>query len=477
MSFVSLQFPIFFLVVCLVLGLLPKKARWAWLVAASCWFYMAFIPAYILILFVLIAVDYSAGLWIEKSQGAKRKWILIGSLITNVAMLAAFKYLNFALENVNEVFQSTGIGSLAWRFPWVLPIGLSFHTFQSMAYTIEVYKGKQKAERHLGIYSLYVLYFPQMVAGPIERPQNLLVHLREPSGFTWIGVIDGLKLMAWGLFKKVLVADRLAVYVDSVYANPKGHSGWEVLIASYFFAFQIYCDFSGYTDIARGAARVMGTRLMLNFNHPYISRSPAEFWHRWHISLSTWFRDYLFFPLGGSRGALWATCRNLFIVFIVSGFWHGAAWTFLAWGAIHGLFMVVQKLLEQSKLFVGAGAKIGSNGAGRLLQMLFTFHLVTFAWIFFRAKSMSDALDSIRQIVSMGSWADLGAAFANPAARAGVLVMALLVAIEWAHRRWHMPTYLAARPWYVRWLLWYGLLTATLLYGRFGNEQFLYFQF
>jgi alginate O-acetyltransferase complex protein AlgI len=477
MSFISLHFPVFFLVVCLVLGLVPGKVRWIWLVAASCWFYMAFIPAYILILFVLIGVDYTAGLWIENARGAKRKWILIGSLVANVGMLATFKYLNFALENANELFHATGLGSLAWRFPLVLPIGLSFHTFQSMAYTIEVYKGNQKAERHLGIYSLYVLFFPQMVAGPIERPQNLLVHLKEPARFTWTGVVDGLKLMAWGFFKKVLVADRLAAYVDAVFADPKGHSGWEVLIASYFFAFQIYCDFSGYTDIARGSARVMGFRLMLNFNHPYISRSPAEFWRRWHISLSSWFRDYLYFPLGGSRGALWATCLNLFIVFVVSGLWHGAAWTFLAWGGLHGLFVVVQRLMEGSKGCKGCAAKLGATGWGRLGQMLLTFHLVVFAWIFFRARTMADALDSIRQIASLGSWADLGAAFANPAVRAGVLVTAILLCLEWSHRRWNMPVWLAARPWWVRWLLWYGLLTATLLYGRFGNEQFLYFQF
>ena len=477
MSFVSLQFPIFFLIVCLVLGLLPKKSRWVWLVAASCWFYMAFIPAYILILFALIAIDYTAGIWLEKTEGSTRRWVLIGSLIANVGMLATFKYLNFALENVNQLFQVAGIGSLAWRFPLILPIGLSFHTFQSMAYTIEVYKGRQKAERHLGIYSLYVLFFPQMVAGPIERPQNLLVHLKDPAGFSWIGLVDGLKLMSWGFFKKVLVADRLATYVDTVYSNPGAYSGWEVLLASWFFAFQIYCDFSGYTDIARGAARVMGFRLMLNFNHPYVSRSPAEFWHRWHISLSSWFRDYLYFPLGGSRVGLLKTCRNLLIVFVVSGLWHGAAWTFLAWGGLHGLFVVAQRLLGESRALRSLFDKIGSNAWGRVFQILFTFQLVTLAWIFFRAKSMTDAATAIGRIASLGSWAELGVAFANPAARAGVVVLALLLGLEWSHRRWHMPTLLSARPWWVRWLLWYALLACTLIYGRFGNEQFLYFQF
>lgn len=301
MSFVSFQFPIFFLVVSLVLGLFPKHRRWAWLVAASCWFYMAFIPAYILILFAVIAVDYVAGLLIAPAVGRRRTLLLAASLVTNIGLLAVFKYLDFALANINDVFAAFGMGGIAWTFPLALPIGLSFHTFQSMAYTIEVYQGKQPVERHLGIYSLYVLFYPQMVAGPIERPQNILPQLHRGIASTSSDWREGLQLMAWGFFKKIVVADRLAEYVDAAYRTPTNDPG-ATLIATYFFAFQIYCDFSGYTDIARGAARTMGIRFMLNFDHPYCSRSLGEFWRRWHISLSTWFRDYLFIPLGGSRG-------------------------------------------------------------------------------------------------------------------------------------------------------------------------------
>lgn len=339
MSFVSFQFPIFFLVVSLVLAILPQRGRWAWLIGASCWFYMAFIPAYILILFAVIAVDYVAGLLIEPARGRRRKLLLVASLLANVGFLSIFKYLDFGLANLNELCASLGLGGIAWTFPLALPIGLSFHTFQSMAYTIEVYQGRHPAERHLGMYALYVLFYPQMVAGPIERPQNILPQLHRGIASNASDWTSGLQLMAWGFFKKVVIADRLAEYVDFAYASPS-RSPAATLIATYFFAFQIYCDFSGYTDIARGAARTMGIRFMLNFDHPYCSRSLGEFWRRWHISLSTWFRDYIFIPLGGSRSGVWRTCGNLMVVFLVSGLWHGAAWTFLIWGGIHGFFVV-----------------------------------------------------------------------------------------------------------------------------------------
>lgn len=298
MSFTSLQFPFFLALVLAGLALLKPGIRWVWLVAASCWFYMAFIPAYILILFLLIGIDYTAGLFIEASHGKKRAWWLWTSLAANVGLLASFKYLNFILENSSHLLSHLGADAIAWRFPWALPIGLSFHTFQSMAYTIEVYYGRQKAERHLGIYALYVLYFPQMVAGPIERPQNLLESFHRPVVMDWNKLAAGFRQIAWGFFKKVVVADRLADTVNAAYAANSKADGGTLLLATWFFAFQIYCDFSGYTDIARGLARCMGYELMLNFNRPYASRSPGEFWRRWHISLSSWFRDYLYIPLG-----------------------------------------------------------------------------------------------------------------------------------------------------------------------------------
>jgi alginate O-acetyltransferase complex protein AlgI len=478
MSFVSFHFAIFFVVVSLAFRALPHQWRWLWLVAASCWFYMALVPAYILILFALIAVDFGAGLWMGKTEDKrKRRWILIASLASNLAMLAAFKYLNFFLGNFSQAAEALGLGSLAWRFPWALPLGLSFHTFQSMAYTIEVYKGNRPPERHLGLYSLYVLFYPQMVAGPIERPQHLLEQLRHKQPFHWPDFVGGLQLMVWGLAKKVLVADRLAPVVEKVYADPAQQSGWMLLLGTIFFALQIYCDFSGYTDIARGAARTMGYKLMLNFNHPYCSRSPGEFWRRWHISLSTWFRDYVYIPLGGSHGPAWKTSRNILVVFLLSGFWHGANWTFLAWGGLHGLYLIAQRFLETR--FGGSAAWQAWSGkrlTGAALVTL-TFALTTLAWVFFRAADMASAWIVIRGMLAPGSLSGLGAAFQDSGVRLGVALILGLEALQWLHRRKSMLARLAAFPAPVRWALWYALILIVIIYGKFGNEEFLYFRF
>ncbi|OFZ56311.1 MAG: alginate O-acetyltransferase, partial [Bacteroidetes bacterium RIFCSPHIGHO2_02_FULL_44_7] len=319
MLFNSLQFLIFFPTVTTLYFILPHRFRWFLLLIASCIFYMAFIPAYILILLVTIVVDYIAGILIEKSQGKKRKLYLLISIVANIGFLAFFKYYNFASTNLTELAQF-----LHWNYSVpvlsiILPIGLSFHTFQAMSYTIEVYRGKQVAERHFGIYALYVLFYPQLVAGPIERPQNLLHQFREEHSFDYRRVTDGLKLMLWGLFKKVVIADRAAVFVDTVFNSPGDFQGVSFIIAAALFSFQIYCDFSGYSDIAIGAAQVMGFKLMDNFNRPYFSKSIAEFWKRWHISLSTWFKDYLYIPLGGNRVGKPRWYFNLFFVFLLSG--------------------------------------------------------------------------------------------------------------------------------------------------------------
>lgn len=474
MSFVSFHFVLFFVVVTTLFHLLPQRARWAWLIAASCWFYMALIPAYILILFFLIAIDYGAGLWIHATQDARaRKRILIGSLIANLGMLGTFKYLNFLLGNVSTGLEAFGMGSLSWTFPLALPLGLSFHTFQSMAYTIEVYKGNRPAERHLGHYALYVLFYPQMVAGPIERPQGLLDQLKQPTRFSWVNFADGMKLMLWGLAKKVLIADRLAIYVNQVYANPGAFSGWEVALATVFFAFQIYCDFSGYTEIARGAALTMGYRLCVNFNHPYCSRSPAEFWHRWHISLSTWFRDYVYIPLGGSRVASWKIARNLLIAFLLSGLWHGAAWTFVIWGGLHGAYLVLQRLLEPSAV----GRKLSALPGFGAFATTLTFALVCLAWVFFRAVDIPSALIVLGKIASPGSISELGAVFQDSTARMGLLLIAALETIHWLHRRKPVSQRLQAFPAPVRGLLWAALVLLVVLFGKFGHEEFLYFQF
>jgi D-alanyl-lipoteichoic acid acyltransferase DltB (MBOAT superfamily) len=309
---------------------------------------MAFVPVYIFVLFFTIIIDYIAGIMIENSSGTRRKMFLVMSIIGNISVLAFFKYFNFFSSNINSLLLALHISvHTVPLLAIILPIGLSFHTFQAMSYTIEVYRGNQKAERHFGIYSLYVMFYPQLVAGPIERPQNMLHQFHEEHTFSFKNASDGLKLMMWGLFKKVVIADRLAMLTDPVFNHPHDYTAITLLIATFFFTFQIFCDFSGYSDIALGTAQFMGFKLMVNFNRPYHAKDVSEFWKRWHISLSTWFRDYLYISLGGNRVTVPRWYFNLFFVFLISGFWHGANWTFLAWGALHGFYLISAIVLEK----------------------------------------------------------------------------------------------------------------------------------
>ncbi len=376
--------------------MLPQKYRWAHLLLASCIFYTAFIPVYILILFFTIIIDYIAGIVIEDSEGKKRKRFLILSIIANVGVLAIFKYYNFFTANVNEFLHSLNITTNSVPYlNIILPIGLSFHTFQAMSYTIEVYRGNQKAERHFGIYSLYVMFYPQLVAGPIERPQNLLHQFREKHVFDSQKLLDGLRLMLWGFFKKLVIADRLAQYVATVYEFPQQYHYLNLIIATLFFSIQIYCDFSGYSDIAIGSAKVMGFDLMTNFNRPYFSKNIQEFWKKWHISLSTWFRDYLYISLGGNQKGMKRMYINVAIVFLVSGFWHGANWTYIIWGAVHAFLIILYMLYIHYNKPTTPSKKIT-----QAIAVFVTFLLVSFAWIFFRANTLSDAVTISRNIVT-----------------------------------------------------------------------------
>jgi D-alanyl-lipoteichoic acid acyltransferase DltB (MBOAT superfamily) len=503
MLFNSLQFLCFFPIVTALYFLLPHRFRWQLLLVASCYFYMALIPAYVLILFFLIFVDYSAGLLIEQATGARRKPLLLLSLAANLGVLVFFKYFNFLNANLEALTGFLGVSWHVRNLEIVLPVGLSFHTFQSISYTIEVYLGRQRAERHLGIYALYVMFYPQLVAGPIERPQNLLHQFVEEHRFEYGRVTDGLKLMAWGFFKKVVIADRLAGAVALVYDNPHAFTGLPLLVATYCFAVQIYCDFSGYSDIARGAARVMGFNLMNNFNRPYHARSVADFWHRWHISLSTWFRDYLYIPLGGNR--VWK-CRwwyvvkrdgaehevaagervwklrwycNLFLVFLASGLWHGASWTFVAWGALHGSYLLVSLWTRGLRQRLGRllGLERAPAALLRGLQVFLTFNLVAFAWIFFRAQSLEHALYIVRHLFVFGP--DTVGYFALQKKDLLVALVAVVV-LEAAHlvqRRQGLAGFLSRQPALVRWPAYYALVYGTLFFGKFGSQQFIYFQF
>lgn len=470
MLFNSLHFVAFFIITTIVYFLLPHRYRWFLLLGISCYFYMAFVPVYILILFFTIIIDYFAGIWIEQSQRNK-KLLLAMSIVANVGVLCFFKYYNFLNENLTAMLGWVSVDNPIPGLSILLPIGLSFHTFQAMSYTIEVYRGNQKAERHFGIYALYVMFYPQLVAGPIERPQNVIHQFHQKAYFDYDRVVSGLRLMLWGLFKKIVIADRLAIYVDAVYNNPEHHSGVSSAIATVFFAFQIYCDFSGYSTIAIGSARVLGIELMENFRRPYLAKSIKDFWSRWHISLSTWFRDYLYIPIGGSRVKLPKYIRNILIVFIISGIWHGASWTFVIWGLLHGIYQVIEVLLNKYVYKNKPRSK-----AVVVLNYVATFTLVCFAWIFFRANTVQDGFTIVNNILSLkpgGIFIGFAAGFVYSI----LLIIFLLIAeinYEYFSNKLSLIYHRAAA---VRGLGYILLLLVILIIGVFNGGQFIYFQF
>ncbi len=475
MLFNSFEFILFFLVVTTAYFIIPYRFRWLLLLAASCGFYMSFIPIYILVLATTILIDYFAGIMIEDSVGPKRKLFLIISILSTCLVLFIFKYFNFFTSNLAALASFVHWNYTLNAIKLILPIGLSFHTFQSLAYVIEVYRGNQKAERHFGIYALYVMFYPQLVAGPIERPQNLLHQFYEKHDFQYERVRDGLKLILWGMFKKVVIADRLSFYVHAVYGNVRDHNGTSLLLATIFFAFQIYCDFSGYSDIALGLARVMGFHLMQNFNKPYFSKSIAEFWKRWHISLSTWFKDYLYIPLGGNRVAVPRMYLNLFITFVISGLWHGANWTYIIWGALNGLYLIASIATAHLRdhLVALSGLKFFPR-LHKVFKMLVTFSLVCAAWVFFRASSLSDALLICKKIllvhgpVFTGGFRDI---------IYGVMGIATLIAVDLWCRGKNIDVALSELKTPVRWAMYLYFTVTILMAGVFDKSQFIYFQF
>ena len=493
MIFNSWQFLLFFPLVTLLYFLASHRLRWPLLLAASCVFYMAFVPVYILILALTIVVDYAAGIWIEKSTGRRRTLILWFSLIVTALILFVFKYFNFFAWNANHL-----AGLIGWNYPVkaleiILPIGLSFHTFQSMSYVIEVHRGAQKAERHFGIYSLYVMFYPQLVAGPIERPQNLLHQFHEVHRFDYDDVTAGLRLMASGFFRKIVIADNLSVLVNHVYAEPGRQSSAALLVATVFFAFQIYCDFSGYSAIAIGTARVMGFRLMRNFNNPYMASTVAEFWGRWHISLSTWFKDYVYIPLGGSRVSRPRHYLNLMAVFLISGIWHGANWTYIIWGGLHGAYLILEHGTQGIRKAAGKALGISRiPWIPPLLGRFYVFAVVCMGWVFFRAQTLPDALHICARLPA-GAW-DLLRAAADPEAlrvllgglgmeetRFAVclaLIAALLASEAMQERKVDWERFLLSRPIWLRWAVYYACLL-FLIFGSSMNSQqsFIYFQF
>jgi len=480
--FNSLPFLIFFPIVILLYFSISHKYRWILLLIFSYYFYMSWKAEYGILLAVSTLVDYFAGRGMEKfKKKVIRKSILAFSLTSNLGLLFTFKYFNFVSESTRQVLSLFSMSFSQPVLNVILPVGISFYTFQTMSYTIDVYREKIKAEKHLGIFAVYVSYFPQLVAGPIERASNLLPQFRKKHYFNNALASDGLKLMLWGFFKKIVIADRLAILVDAVYSNPYAYDGGPLILATFFFAIQIYCDFSGYSDIAIGASQIMGIRLMDNFRRPYYSKSISEFWKRWHISLSTWFRDYLYIPLGGNKTKTKTKWYfNLFVVFLISGLWHGAAWTFVIWGALHGSYLILgiitfnmrEKFKKKIKLF---NNKLFANS----LSLAITFLLVCFAWIFFRANSVSDAIYIITHLTSnltnrfSGSNLELD----GLEIVIGIVAIMFMEIVHLIQEHKGMRHFLSKRPAWLRWIIYMVIILFILLFGIFTTKQFIYFQF
>lgn len=487
MLFNSIDFLIFFPLVIIIYFILPHKYRWLFLLISSCYFYMFFIPIYILILFFTIIIDYFAGILIENSEGKRKRIYLTMSILANVGVLSFFKYYNFFVNNVTSLASLIGSTNPIKPLSIILPLGLSFHTFQSMSYTIEVFKGRQKAERHLGILAVYVMFFPQLVAGPIERPYQLLHQFYEKHKFNYDNVINGLWLMMWGMFLKVVIADRISVLVDTVYSNPTHFTSIPLLVATILFSIQIYCDFSGYSNIAIGAALVMGFNLMENFNRPYFSQSIPEFWQRWHISLSSWFKDYMYVPLGGNRVSKLRWHFNILGTFLISGLWHGSNWTFILWGFLNGLYYIFSVWVNKFKAIFGQ--KMGAEKVPRFRQtisIVIVFTLITISWVFFRANNMHDAFYIITHLIpthnlsangieDMKHIFDLGLNKAELSiALFGIFIMLLY---ELRQRQAYITVALLNKPWQLRWMLYTILFLLIFFLGKFDNQQFIYFQF
>jgi D-alanyl-lipoteichoic acid acyltransferase DltB (MBOAT superfamily) len=487
MLFNSFSFLVFFPTVTLFYFLIPHRYRWFFLLTASCVFYMAFIPIYILVLALTIAIDYTAGLLIEKTEGRRKKVFLVISILSTCGVLFVFKYFNFFNSNLARIAQF-----FHWNYPieilnLILPIGLSFHTFQSLSYVIEVYRGNFKAEHHFGIYSLYVMFYPQLVAGPIERPGNLIHQFYEKHTYDDQRVVDGLKLMVWGFFKKVVIADKVAIIVERIYLDPTQHTGIPLIAGALFFGIQVYCDFSGYSDIAIGAAQVMGFRLRDNFNRPFHSTSMIEFWRRWHMSLMSWFRDYVYIPLGGNRVGKWRWYYNIFFTFTLSGLWHGAGWGYVLWGSLNGCYLIFSDWTKNLRKRGVQGIRLDRfpkfhHG----LQIAFTFLLFCFTLIIFRSKSLSDAFYVITHLgtglgssegikMSIRSLYDLGLdRYQLIFLAISMLVMELVEGIEPLR---NMRQMFFNKPVLFRWAMYYLIILFLIFFGEYNDHAFIYFQF
>lgn len=500
MLFNSIDFLMFFPIVVLLYFVIPKRMRYVWLLVASYYFYMGWNAEYAILIGVSTLITYLCGLALDKIQEKERKhglaWrrlVVALGVGSNLAILMFYKYFDFMLENINVIRASLGQTGIENHFDVILPVGISFYTFQALGYVIDVYRGDVKAEKNPLKYALFVSFFPQLVAGPIERSKNLLRQVNEvplKKLMNYERIAKGLMVMLYGYFLKMVIADRVAIVVDVVFDNYWRYGTVELILAAVGFAIQIYCDFNSYSLIATGAAEVMGFSLMENFNAPYFATSIKDFWRRWHISLSSWFRDYLYIPLGGNRKGKVRRYINLMITFLLSGLWHGASWTYVVWGGLHGMYQIVGDLLMPVRKKVAEITKMKTDTESyKLTQVFVTFCMTTFAWIFFRATTIEDALAYITRIFTRwnpwvlfdSSLYQLGINRFQANILLVALVIMILVDLVREKKQERVDEFLSRQNLWFRWLFLLLMIVMVVVYGAYGQaydaKQFIYFQF
>ena len=500
MQFNSIHFMVFFPIVLAIYFIIPMKMRKIWLLVASYYFYMSWNPKYAILIITSTVLTYLSGILIEKCREAEYKYCkqmqtatLAACLISNLTILAVFKYGNFFIGTLDKFLQHFHLGIINQRFDFLLPVGISFYTFQALGYIIDVYRQDIKAEKNLLQYALFVSFFPQLVAGPIERSKNLLTQLQSISTIKLWNIkriTSGAILMLWGLFMKMVIADRISILVDTVFNDYFMYGSTELCLAAIGFAIQIYCDFGSYSLIAIGASKIMGIQLMENFDAPYFAMNIKDFWNRWHISLSTWFRDYLYIPLGGNRKGNFRKNINKMIVFVISGLWHGASWRFVIWGGMHGFYQVIEDVSASWRRSLIKKFNINTTCfSWRLLQAIITFILVDFAWIFFRADSIIDALRFIKRIIIRptpwllfnGGIFTLGLDRIEMNILLFSLLLLFLVDLIKYKKRIMIDAFLMEQNMWFEWLVIIMLVLMIFIFGEYGPafdaQQFIYFQF
>ena len=484
MLFNSINFAIFLPIVFILYWFVAKgniKLQNLLLLSASYYFYACWDYRFLFLLIFSTFLDYFTGIKIYETNNKRLKkywlWLSVG---INLVFLGAFKYYNFFATSFVNGLSLLGIKANLGTLNIILPVGISFYTFHGLSYVIDLYKNKFKPEKNYIDYALFVSFFPLLIAGPIERATHLLPQITKKRDFDYLKAVDGLRQILWGLFKKIVIADNCAQFANSIFSNADSYSGSTHVLGAVFFTFQIYCDFSGYSDIALGTARLFGIDLLRNFAFPYFSRDIAEFWRRWHISLSSWFKDYLYIPLGGSKGSIWMKIRNTFIIFLVSGFWHGANWTFIIWGLLNAIYIIPSIILKRNRdnIEIVAKGKIFPTWK-ELLSMSITFSLTVFAWIFFRAEDLPHAIQYLSKIFTLSIFTVPyfpGIGLTLPT----IILLIIFIIIEWAGREQQYALQLFSLNWYrpVRWTF-YSLLTLVIFYffSTVSNQQFIYFQF